>query len=421
MIYLVTHFYPPVGNPPANRLSHLARTLVARYGAQNVRVVTGRPNHPEGRLLPEDRWRLWRRDTGSHGEEIIHLYELPAANRAFLRKTLGYITFATSVFCFFLFRRMQPDDLVFVTTPPIFTAYSVYLLARLKRRFRYVVDIRDLWPQTVAGMGFIRPASGLYRALLRLSDRTYGAAVKCVGVYEGIRAHLATVGLADRMELVYNLVDTELFHPLPPQEVRDFRVTHPEWFPRGRCVGLYSGSHSIYMGLMTLLEALVQVRAATDRFHFLFIGYGEEKERMQQFVRDNGLGDHVCFLPHLPRAELLKFICAADYCFSATSTEAIMRICIPTKILEYMACDRFVVGTHDNDFVEALHRDGYALNAPAGDVAALTRNLLAILGDKGRRQPAYPPRAFVEQRFSHRCFEERMTRLFAALVPPEKG
>ena len=120
MIYVVSHFYPPVQNPPANRMGHLAKLLKSMYGAENLVVVTGRPNYPDGKLSKEYRWRLFKRRTGDFGETIHHLYELPAPFGGFLRKTIGYFSFAFSVFVYFLFRRVREDSLVFVTVPPYF-------------------------------------------------------------------------------------------------------------------------------------------------------------------------------------------------------------------------------------------------------------------------------------------------------------
>ena len=136
MIYLVSLYYPPISNPPANRIGHLARILVAKYGRDNVTVVTGRPNYPEGKLPREYRWRVFKRRTGAAGETIHHLYEYPAPFRGRNLKTLGLVSFAVSVFVYFLFRRLGPKDLVFVTSGPVFPAYSIYFLSRLKRRFR---------------------------------------------------------------------------------------------------------------------------------------------------------------------------------------------------------------------------------------------------------------------------------------------
>ena len=48
MIYLVSHYYHPETNPPANRFGDLARILVDRYGSDQVQVITGFPNHPSG-------------------------------------------------------------------------------------------------------------------------------------------------------------------------------------------------------------------------------------------------------------------------------------------------------------------------------------------------------------------------------------
>lgn len=103
MIYIVSHYYPPVSNPSAVRMEYLAKLLLERYGADQVRVITGRPNYPDGKLLPEDKWRLFRRQTGRWGETIYHLYEFPAPFKGLYRKTLGLLSLSVSLFIFFFY------------------------------------------------------------------------------------------------------------------------------------------------------------------------------------------------------------------------------------------------------------------------------------------------------------------------------
>jgi glycosyltransferase involved in cell wall biosynthesis len=317
MIYVVAFYYLPVSNPGANRMGHLVRALIERYGADQVRVVTGRPNYPDGKLRPEDKWRLFRRARGSLGETVDHLYEFPAAFRGLYRKTFGMLTFAASVFLYFLFRRVRSDDLVIVTSGPVFPAYAIYYLRRLKRRLRYVVDVRDLWPQIVAGMGFLGRETRLYRFLLALSDRTYRAAEAAVGVTEGIVDHLRGARRDDRVHLLYNPVDTALFKPLAEEDRLAFRRAHPEIFGDGRrTVFLFSGSFSITIDLFVLIAAVKRAVAETRDIVVLLIGYGEQDALLKACVEREGLSSVVRFLPFMQRAELSRYIDAAHFCFS---------------------------------------------------------------------------------------------------------
>ena len=214
MIYVVSLYYPPVSNPPSNRMEHLVRVLLKRYGADKVRVITGRPNYPDGILPSELKWRIYKKTVGGLGECIEYLYEVPAPFKGFFRKTLGLLSFSFSVFIYFLFKRLKKEDLIFVTSGPIFPVYAIYFLSKLKRKLRYVMDIRDLWPQTVAGLGYLQEGTFVYKQLKSLSDKAHNRAVASVGVVEGICDYIASVAPERPVSLIYNPVDTELFKPI---------------------------------------------------------------------------------------------------------------------------------------------------------------------------------------------------------------
>ncbi len=414
MIYIVSHYYPPVNNPPARRMDKLVNWLVREYGEQNVTVVTGRPNHPEGKLADGFRWRPYKCHTGRHGERVAHLYELAAPNRGFWRKTLGYLSFAASLFLYFMFRRIKRDDVVLVTVPPIFSGYAIHAVSLLRRKLPYIVDVRDLWPQTVAGMGFLREGGLPYRICLRWSAALYRRAVYRTGLTKGNLAYYRSIGLEHNCIEMPNVVDLETFRCPDEETLRRFRTKHSDWFPEGYRIVLYAGTQSVYMGLEVLVDAVKRIKQGSQPFRVLMIGYGESQPELKRCVAEYGLNDTFRFIPHMTPDSLVSAISCADYCFSSTSTASIMRICLPTKILEYLACGRFILGSHDNDFVNELVAEGLMWNVPAGDDAALARLL-----EKAVQSP--PPdtseqaRRYIREHYSLPVFEQKWQQVFHAI------
>lgn len=49
-------------------------------------------------------------------------------------------------------QRIKKFDIVFVTSPPIFVAF-VGLVAKYKYKARMLLDVRDLWPESLKGVG----------------------------------------------------------------------------------------------------------------------------------------------------------------------------------------------------------------------------------------------------------------------------
>ncbi|MFC1462451.1 glycosyltransferase family 4 protein [Verrucomicrobiota bacterium] len=413
MIYLVSLYYPPVSNPSSSRISHLARILIGKYGRENVRVVTGRPNYPDGRLSPEYRWRLFQRRKGKWGEDIDHLYEIPAPFRGLVRKTLGLVSFAVSVFFYFGFRRMREEDLIYVTSGPIFHVYVLSFLSRLKRNSRFVLEVRDLWPQTVAGMGFMREGTWVYKLLKSMSDEAHRRAVSSVGVVEGICDYIRAVTPDKDVDLVYNPVDTEILKPPSQDEIASFREEHTDLFCReGKTVFLYAGVHSCAMDLMNLGPALKSLSDTTRDFVFILIGYGEDKQPLRQYIAANGLGEDVVFLPYMSREDLVKHICAADFCFSSTRNKKIYEMVIPTKMCEYMACDKFVLAAHNCPFADRQSERGNALICEPGNPQKLSECMLELIRHADKYRKPRSARDYIVRNHSLQRFEELMLGLF---------
>jgi glycosyltransferase involved in cell wall biosynthesis len=420
MIYLVSFYYPPEATPGATRFSHLARILCAKYGHQQVRVVTGRPNYPHGILPREFRWRIFKRTTGRWGETVHHLYEIPAPFKGLYRKTLGMLSFGVSAFAYFLFAPRERNDLVIVTSGPIFPAYAIHL-ASLIRRFRYVVDVRDLWPQIVAGMGFLNDLGFAYRQLMRWSDAVYRRAVLAIGTTEGICDYIRTARTSGAVALVYNPVDTDAFSPIPPDQIQRFRAQHPDVFGRhSGPVLLYSGSFSVTIDPLQILRAVTSIPASLDPFTVVFIGYGEQLADMEGYVHAHGLHDRVAILPFMDRQQLAQYINAADACISCTNPSDINKIAIPTKLIEYLACNKFLILALATPFADELARQGHALVSAPGDAGGLAGRMAQFLEHRGEFIRHVESRAFAVDRFSLNRFTDRILSCLAPHMAPAR-
>jgi glycosyltransferase involved in cell wall biosynthesis len=411
MIYIVSHYYPPVQNPPARRMDALVNWLARKYGADNITVITGRPNHPEGKLAQGFRWRLYKRHAGRHNERVIHLYELAAPNRGFWRKTLGYLSFAAAVFLYFLFRRLKRADLVLVTVPPIFTGYAVHAVSLIRRRLRYIVDVRDIWPQVVAGMGFLREGGLLYRFCMHWSNALYRRACLRVCNVPGIFQHFKDINIYAKNYVIPNTINTDQFASLEKHVLQSFRDSHSDWFPVGHLIILYAGTQSVYMGLDVLLKAVNRIKDSCKRLRILMIGYGEEQASMQEYIKKHDLSHIFRIIPHMDSGTLVKAINCADYCFSSTSKEPIMNMVIPTKVLEYLACGKTIIGSHNAPFIDQLAGQGLALNVPAGEDGALAQLILEAMKNP-KPKTSIKAVEFIKNNYATGVFTEKWQTVF---------
>src|SRR5258708_38737107 len=68
--------------------------------------------------------------------------------------------------------RLGRVDVVVASSPTLFSALSAWLMARI-RRVAFVLEVRDLWPEAIVGLGLMQPGpavrllEGLARFLYR--------------------------------------------------------------------------------------------------------------------------------------------------------------------------------------------------------------------------------------------------------------
>jgi glycosyltransferase involved in cell wall biosynthesis len=386
-VLIVTHYFPPETGAPQARLSGLAATWAA--DGDRVTVLTGMPNHPTG-VLPQDYRRAVLRRELRDGYRVVRTWLYATPNEGVARKTLGHLSFmASSVLLGW--RAVGPADVVVVSSPTFFSILSGWLLARLKRA-RFVVEIRDLWPAIFVELGVLsnRRIIGL---LERLELAAYAAADQVVVVSEGFRADLIGRGVPPgKVHTIRNGVNVRRFvlsDASAPVGLRARLGAGP-----GDCLVLYAGTHGISQALPAIADAAALL--AEPAVRFAFVGDGADKRRLAGRVAELGLRN-VVMLPGVPNAEMPALLAAADICLVPLRDVPLFATFIPSKMFEYLAAGKAVIGSVRGEAARLLGEAG-AVVVPPEDGAALAVALAALAASPERRSAmGKAGRAFAER------------------------
>src|SRR5208282_336670 len=169
-ILYVSQYFPPEMGAPAARAAELSRHW-ARAG-HDVTVLTGFPNHPTGVVPPAYRSRFRRLVFREKidGVNLVRTWLLPFPNRKPYERILNYTSFCLSAASTGLF--LSCPDGVIATSPPLVVALSGYWFAR-RKLVPFVVEVRDLWPESVHAVGMGRENSPLQRSLSNIAAFLY--------------------------------------------------------------------------------------------------------------------------------------------------------------------------------------------------------------------------------------------------------
>ena len=259
---------------PAARVSELSHHWAAT--GHDVTVLTGFPNHPDGKLRPEYRkpfrGLVFREQVGL--VNVVRSWLLPFPNRKAYERMFNYGSFCLSAGVTGSF--LPRPDLVIATSPQLLVGLSGWWVAKIKR-IPFVLEVRDLWPESLAAVGAGNANSFLYRILHKIAGFLYRKARHIVVVTPAFRDHLIRHWRVspDKISVVHNGVETDLFRPLQSEGIRK------RLFLDERFVVSYIGTVGMAHGLETLLEAAQRLQTSAPEVLFLLVGEGAERERIQ--------------------------------------------------------------------------------------------------------------------------------------------
>jgi glycosyltransferase involved in cell wall biosynthesis len=331
-ILFLSHYFHPEGNAPATRVTELTRRWVA--AGHDVTVITGVPNVPDGVVYAGYRNRPLQR-TRHEGVDLIRVWTYLAPNKGTLRRILNFVSYmATATLAGLCVRR---PDVVIATSPQFFCGWAGVFVSRA-RRVPFVLEIRDLWPESIEAVGAMRNRR-LLRFLEWLERKMYAAATRIVTVGEGYRGKLIEKGVDPaRIDVIPNGVDLGAF-----LAGADGSKVRERYGLGERFVCAYLGTIGMGCGLDVALRAARRLReAGRDDVRFLLVGDGAVREELEAQARSEGLSQ-VVFTGRQPKASMPEFLAAADACLVHLTRTDLFKTVLPSKIFEAAAMRKPIV------------------------------------------------------------------------------
>ncbi len=390
-ILYVSQYFPPEMGAPAARVFELSREWV-QHGA-DVTVLTAMPNHPVGIIPPEYRGKVLVREHTA-GIAVTRCWIFPAANKGFFKRVLNYFSFMLSAI--FLGIPNTPEvDVVIGTSPQFLAALAAFVISRIKRA-PFIFEVRDLWPESIVQLGQIRNPV-LIRLLERLEMFLYQQATRIVVVTESTAHTLHQRGIPpQKIRVIKNGVDLQLFSPRPKRAelLASLKL-------RDKFVVTYIGTHGLSHALHVVLDAAEQLRKH-PAIHFLFIGEGAEKERLQVLAQKKQL-TNVTFLPQQAKQQLPDYYALSDVVLVPLRRLPLFTTVIPSKIFEIMAMGKPILISVDGEARHLVETAGAGRFVPPEDAAALARAIVELQEQpEVRERLGRAGRQFVETHFDRR-------------------
>lgn len=375
-VLLLSQYYDP---EPVEKVHDLARGLVGL--GHEVEVLTGFPCYPMGRIYDGWRQRLLRRETVD-GVEILRVPQIPDHSASALRRIIYYCSFAASSALVGLFAARRPDViLVYQAAMPV--GLSGRFLGALKRA-PYVLDVVDLWPESVTMSGFLRHR--LPEAIIRrVMKFIYAGAARINVVTDGFRANLLEHGEeSEKLSVIHNWMPSQTYQRVP----YDAELAEREGL-RGRFNIMYAGNIGALQGLRSVIEAAALLHNLPD-LQFVFVGGGTDTDELMAQAARDGL-TNVRFLGRRPPQSMAALYAIADALLVHLKPHPLADISIPSKTFAYLAAGRPVLMAVRGDAARMVEEHGFGVAAEPSNPAAIAgavRRLYAMSPEERERMTA---------------------------------
>lgn len=333
----------------------------------DVEVVTGFPNYPGGTVYPGYRIKPIQRETiGDVAVTRLALY--PSHDSSKVDRILNYISFFASAVCYLTFAARKAD-VIYVYHPPL-TVGIAAVVSQFFRSAPIVLDVQDLWPDTLRATGMI-----CNHRLLRLVERT------CSWTYQRVD-HISVLSAGFRDLLVKRGVPTKKVSVIhnwadEPEEDVEYEVVADPLGPKGPFRVLFAGNMGKAQGLDNVLDAAALALAAHRDIEFCLLGSGLDLDRLKARAGAENL-TNVRFLPRVPLSRVGAYLDAADCLLVHLKADPLFKITIPSKTPAYLRAGRPIIMAVPGDAADLVCAAEAGLAISSDDPKALVDAVVAM-------------------------------------------
>ncbi|MEE9361262.1 MAG: glycosyltransferase family 4 protein [Cellulophaga sp.] len=179
-ILFVSQYYPPDVTAAAFRINEMAQIL--KDDGYIIKILTAIPHKSK-----------IKNNYIKDNSEVLRTPIFKLNRQKTKNYLLHYISFMVNSIFWGIFKLQSKFNYLFATSPPLTVALSGWLLARVKRA-KYILDIRDIWPDSAESTGHLTSSSFIYRVSKFLENFVYNKAdlITCVSekMKEYIQNHI---------------------------------------------------------------------------------------------------------------------------------------------------------------------------------------------------------------------------------------
>ena len=170
----------------------------------------------------------------------------------------------------------QKYDVVYATSPPLPVGLAGWLMSAIQGS-KFILDIRDIWPDSAVAAGQLNQNSKLYKFGKILEHWLYKKADLITCVSRPMADYIKGFITRGNVIVIYNGVPNQYLHSKGYSE-----APNNELFEDNKINITYLGNMGYVQNLKVVLESAKQIKDKMPEIKFYFIGGGVEKEEIRE-------------------------------------------------------------------------------------------------------------------------------------------
>ena len=326
-ILLLTQWFDP---EPTFKGLAFAKELTKQ--GHEVEVLTGFPNYPQGKLYDGYKLKLFQKEN-IEGISVLRVPLYASHDNSAFKRVLNYASFAVSATLYGIFLTKKAD-VIYAYHPPL-TVDMAALLIKLFRKTPVVLDIQDMWPDTLKATGMIGNEK-LLNIVDSLCKVVYRYADHIVVLSPGFKQLLEKRNVAaSKVSVIYNWCDESSLNSVSELSADNKQLLNNKFNI------VFAGNMGKAQSLDTVIEVAQQLKSELE-IQFVFVGQGTETQRLKQICKDNQL-NNVKFIPQMPMQKVGAILRKADALLVYLRNDPLFEITIPSKMQAYMAIGKPII------------------------------------------------------------------------------
>jgi glycosyltransferase involved in cell wall biosynthesis len=366
VLLISQNFYPEIGSH-ANRIKNIYLEL--RKLGYNVKVLTTEPSYPNRNIYNDS--TFWN-------EEIVEsdVIRIKTKSRRYTRNMFNRLF----LYLEFLFKLIgtilglkRDFDFIFVTSPPIFVGLAG-IFAKWKLKAPLIVDVRDLWPESLLGVG-VFTNKAILNIAYTIERKLYHAADKMVVNSEGFIPYIENKGIAkENIFFIPNsLTEVELQTSALKEHEKEENITV-----------IYTGNVGLAQDVQTLID-LAERFKPNEKVHFKIIGYGIKRQRILQLIKDKRL-HNIELIQVKSRKETLLEVSKSDIAYVGLINKEVFETVLPGKIIDYMCMRKPIIGNLNGYSKQVIQDAGCGFVSDDHEIDELSKSMEMLINNPHLRK-----------------------------------